>query len=150
MTAITDSQIFSNVFSTPEISAIWSDRQRTQYFLDFEAALARAQASLGIIPQKACDEIVRHCSLEYLDFDLLRKQTELIGYPVLPVVQQLVAKVNAVEKKLGEWAHWGATTQVCLIRDYSRQLLPMRVGLLIQDRISPTQPSCFNSATRSF
>ncbi|SMR50332.1 unnamed protein product [Zymoseptoria tritici ST99CH_3D1] len=111
MTAITDSQIFGNVFSTPEIAKIWSDRQRTQYYLDFEAALAKAQAELGIIPQKACDEIVKHCTLDQLDFDLLRQQTELIGYPVLPVVQQLVKKINAVEDRLGEWIHWGTTTQ---------------------------------------
>ncbi|CAK1364856.1 hypotheticalsprotein [Cercospora beticola] len=111
MTSVFDSQIFGNVFSTPEIAAIWSDKQRTQYFLDFEIALAEAQAELGIIPQKACDEIVKNSTLENLDFDQLRRQTELIGYPVLPVVQQLVKKINAVEPGLGEWIHWGTTTQ---------------------------------------
>lgn len=45
------------------------------------------------------------------DFDKLREETELVGHPVLPVVHQLVAKVNAIEKGLGEWAHWGTTTQ---------------------------------------
>lgn len=111
MTTVIDSAIFGNVFSTPEMASIWSDRQRTTYFLQFEAALAIAQAKLGIIPQKAADEIVKHCNVDELDFDELRKQTELIGYPVLPVVQQLVKKVNAVEFQLGEWAHWGTTTQ---------------------------------------
>lgn len=111
MTAITDSDIFGNVFSTPEIHAIWSDRQRTDFFLRFEAALAKVQAGLGIIPRRAADEIVKHCKVESINFDDLRRQTELIGYPVLPMVQQLVAKVNAVEAGLGEWAHWGTTTQ---------------------------------------
>lgn len=111
MTTVIDSEISGNVFSTPEIAAIWSDKQRTQYFLDFEIALAKAQAELGIIPQKACDEIVKNSTLDNLDFDELRKQTELIGYPVLPVVQQLVKKINAVEPGLGEWIHWGTTTQ---------------------------------------
>ena len=111
MTAITDSQIFGNVFSTPEMKAIWSDQQRTDYFLHFEAALARSQAELGIIPRRAADEIVKHCKLEYIDFDELRQKTELIGYPVLPMVQQVVKKVNEVEPGLGEWAHWGTTTQ---------------------------------------
>ncbi|KAK3106775.1 hypothetical protein LTR53_018096, partial [Teratosphaeriaceae sp. CCFEE 6253] len=111
MTTVIDSAIFGNVFSTPEIAAIWSDKQRTAYFLQFEAALAIAQAKLAIIPQKAADEIVKHCDVEVLDFDELRRQTELIGYPVLPMVQQLVRKVNAVEDQLGEWAHWGTTTQ---------------------------------------
>jgi 3-carboxy-cis,cis-muconate cycloisomerase len=79
--------------------------------LDFEAALAKVQAKLDIIPQKAADEIVKTCSSDFIDFDELAKKTQLIGYPVLPVVQQLVKKVNEVEPKLGEWAHWGATTQ---------------------------------------
>lgn len=111
MSTVIDSQIFGNIFATSEVAAIWSDRQRTEYYLQFEAALAKAQAELGIIPQKACDEIVKHCTLEHLDFDELRKQTELIGYPVLPVVQQLVKKINTVEDRLGEWTHWGTTTQ---------------------------------------
>ncbi len=106
MTTVIDSQIFGNVFSTPEIAAIWSDKQRTQYYIDFEVALAKAQARLGIIPQKAADEIVRYCKLENIDFDDLRRQTELIGYPVLPMVQQIVKKVNEVEAGLGEWLHW--------------------------------------------
>jgi 3-carboxy-cis,cis-muconate cycloisomerase len=54
---------------------------------------------------------VKRCKLEYLDWDELRKQTELIGYPILPVVKQLVKGVNEVEAGLGEWVHWGATTQ---------------------------------------
>ena len=54
---------------------------------------------------------MKRCKLEYVDWSELRKQTELIGYPVLPVVKQLVKGVNDVEAGLGEWAHWGATTQ---------------------------------------
>lgn len=111
MATVIDSSIFGNVFSSPELSTIWSDRQRTAYYLEFEVALAKAQAKLGIIPQKACDEIVKHCTLDHLEFEELRKQTELIGYPVLPLVQQLVKKINTVEDGLGEWIHWGTTTQ---------------------------------------
>ena len=112
MTTVLDSKIFGNIFNTPECSKIWSDKARTLHYLEFEAALARAQARLHIIPQKAADEIIKFCKWEEMDVDQLRKKTELIGYPVLPVVQQLVKKVNAVEDRLGEWTHWGATTQV--------------------------------------
>jgi 3-carboxy-cis,cis-muconate cycloisomerase len=111
MSSVQDSIIFRNILSTTESAEIWSDKTRTQYYLDFEAALSTAQASLGIIPQHAADEIVKRCRVENIDFDELRQQTELIGYPVLGVVKQLVKQVNAVEKGLGEWAHWGATTQ---------------------------------------
>lgn len=112
MTSVQDSVIFGNILSTPESADIWSDKSRTQRYLDFEAALAKAQAKLDLIPQKAADEIVRHCHVEDIDFAELKTQTELIGYPVFGVVKQLVKQVNAVEPGLGEWAHWGATTQV--------------------------------------
>lgn len=108
---IVDSPIFSNSFSTPESRSIWSDLHRTSLFLEFEAALAKVQGQLNIIPQEAADEIVKTCKSDFLDFEELAKKTQLIGYPVLPVVQQLVRKVNQVKPKLGEWAHWGATTQ---------------------------------------
>jgi 3-carboxy-cis,cis-muconate cycloisomerase len=109
--SIIDSPIFSGSFSTAETREIWSDARRTSLFLDFEAALAKVQAKLNIIPQKAADEIIKTCRSDFIDFDKLAEKTQLIGYPVLPVVQQLVQKVNQIEPKLGEWTHWGATTQ---------------------------------------
>jgi 3-carboxy-cis,cis-muconate cycloisomerase len=115
MTTVTDSQIFKNIFSTPESSAIWSDRQRTTYYLRFEAALAKAQGRLGIIPQEAASVIVGKCSsVDLIDMEELREETEKIGYPVLGVVKQIVNMVNEVKPGFGEWAHWGATTQVRL------------------------------------
>jgi 3-carboxy-cis,cis-muconate cycloisomerase len=105
---ILDSAVFRDIFTTPAMRAVWSDENRVQKYLDFEAALARAQAKLKIIPQEACDEIVAHCDLKFMDVAKLKEATERIGYPVLPVVQQLV---KACKDKLGEWSHWGATTQ---------------------------------------
>ncbi len=100
--------IFRDIFSTEPMRRIFADEGRVQKYLDIEAALARVQARLGIIPQDACDEICRHCSASGFDFAKLKSQTERIGYPVLPAVQQLVA---ACRDGLGEWCHWGATTQ---------------------------------------
>ncbi|HEX4192072.1 MAG TPA: 3-carboxy-cis,cis-muconate cycloisomerase [Stellaceae bacterium] len=103
-----DSGIFRDIFSTEAMRRVFSDENRVQCYLDIEAALARVQARLGIIPNDAAEEIARHCNVAEYDFALLKKQTERIGYPVLPVVQQLVKKcANGV----GEWCHWGATTQ---------------------------------------
>jgi 3-carboxy-cis,cis-muconate cycloisomerase len=76
--------------------------------LKWEVALAKAQAKLKIIPQEACDEIVAKAKIENIDFDKLKQKTELIGYPVLGVVQQIV---SVCRDGLGEWCHWGATTQ---------------------------------------
>jgi len=105
---ILDSAVFRDIFTTDAMRRVWSDENRVQKYLDFEAALARAQAGLKIIPQQAADEIVRHCDATEIDMAKLKEATEKIGYPVLPVVQQLV---KLCKDNLGEWSHWGATTQ---------------------------------------
>src|SRR5262245_35445712 len=107
-TGTIDSAIFRHIFGTEAMWQVSSDGNRVQKYLDFEAALARAQARLKIIPQEACDEILKHCKVDQFDIEKLKKQTERIGYPVLPVVAQLV---DLCEGDLGEWCHWGATTQ---------------------------------------
>ena len=103
-----DSAIFRDIFSSEAMRRIFSDGHRVQCYLDIEAALAQVQAKLGLIPQLAADEITAKCTLDSIDMARLKSQTELIGYPVLPVVQQLVA---ACSTRLGEYCHWGATTQ---------------------------------------
>ncbi len=106
--SIIDSRIFQGIFTSQAMREVWSDENRTQKYLDIEAALARVQARIGLIPQEAADEIVSHCRLEQIDMDKLRAQTERIGYPILGVVSQLNALCR---DKLGEYCHWGATTQ---------------------------------------
>jgi 3-carboxy-cis,cis-muconate cycloisomerase len=103
-----DSVIFRDIFSTAEMRHVFSDEARTGYYLEIEAALARAQARLGIIPDKAAQEIVRQCKIGNIDLARLKQQTERIGYPILGVVQQIV---DLCADGLGEWCHWGATTQ---------------------------------------
>ncbi|KAJ3504756.1 hypothetical protein NLJ89_g7769 [Agrocybe chaxingu] len=71
-----------------EISQIWSDRSRTAYYLEFEAALAVAQARAGIIPQEAADAIAAQ-TIEMINMEELAEETKAIGYPVLPLVRQL-------------------------------------------------------------
>ena len=83
---ILDSAVFRDIFTTEAMRNVFSDESRVQKYLDFEAALARAQARLGIIPKEAATEIVRHCSADKIDMAKLKEATEKIGYPVLPVV----------------------------------------------------------------
>ena len=109
MTAtVIDSTIFRHIFSSETMRQVFSDENRVQCYLAIEAALARVQARMGLIPQRAADEITAKCNLDIIDMVKLKSKTELIGYPVLPVVQQLVA---ACSDHLGEYCHWGATTQ---------------------------------------
>ncbi|KAG6816349.1 hypothetical protein H0H87_006765 [Tephrocybe sp. NHM501043] len=108
---VTDSVVFRDIFSSSSSSAIWSDRTRTSYYLQFESALAIAEARFGVIPQVAAHAIVEKCDVGLINMDELASETRKIGYPVLPLVKQLVTMVNDAEPGLGEWAHWGATTQ---------------------------------------
>src|SRR5262245_26020780 len=103
-----DSIIFRDIFSTSEMRLVFSDEYRTACYLEIEAALARVQGRLGIIPKEAANEIVAKCKVENIDFAKLKATTERIGYPILGVVQQIVA---FCDNGLGEWCHWGATTQ---------------------------------------
>ncbi len=103
-----DSTIYRDIFSTDAMRQVWSDQARIQRYLDVEKALAVAQGKLGVIPQEAADEIAKQCDAGQQDFAKLKSATEHIGYPVLPVVQQLTA---LCKDGLGQWCHWGATTQ---------------------------------------
>ena len=102
-------------YSTPQSASIWSDAQRTRYHLKIEAILAKVQAELGIIPPRAAEEIIKHCAFDQIDLTELYEEVAVVGAPIAPLVKQVVRKVNAVESGLGEWTHWGSTTQVRLL-----------------------------------
>jgi 3-carboxy-cis,cis-muconate cycloisomerase len=126
--SIIDSSIFQGIFTSDEMREVWSDENRTRKYLDVERALAIVQGRLGLIPQEAADEIVSHCTLDQIDMGKLRQQTERIGYPILGVVSQLNALCR---DKLGEYCHWGATTQD--ITD-TATVLQIREALVIVER----------------
>ena len=126
--SIIDSSIFQGIFSSDEMRQVWSDENRTSKYIDVERALAIVQARLGLIPQEAADEIVSHCHLEQIDMARLRQQTERIGYPILGVVTQIN---QLCRDKLGEYVHWGATTQD--ITD-TATVLQIREALAIVER----------------
>jgi 3-carboxy-cis,cis-muconate cycloisomerase len=103
-----DSTIFRAMFATEPMRQVFSDGNRIQKYLDFEAALARAEARLGVIPPDAAEEIGRHCDVGQFDLAVVAADTAAIGVPVQPVVNQLV---RLCRDGLGEWCHFGATTQ---------------------------------------
>ncbi|ORX48280.1 adenylosuccinate lyase [Hesseltinella vesiculosa] len=108
MSSVVDSHIFKDIFGTKAMREIWSDETRTTFYLEWEKALAEVQATLGIIPHEAYQEIASKAHIANIDFDKLKKSTELIGYPILGVVQQVV---GMCDRGLGEYVHFGATTQ---------------------------------------
>jgi 3-carboxy-cis,cis-muconate cycloisomerase len=103
-----DSAIFGGLFTTAAMRAVFSDEARLQRMLDVEAALARAQAKLGLIPAAAAKEISAKADLSRFDLAAIGRGTELVGYPIVPLVKALG---QACAGDAGRWVHWGATTQ---------------------------------------
>ncbi|KAK1007469.1 hypothetical protein LTS01_002697 [Friedmanniomyces endolithicus] len=119
-----DSLLFRNLFGTAEIRALFSDKTYIQRCLDVEAALARSQSKLNIIPPHAGEAITRACANLDLDYDRLSDETEIVGYPILPLVRQLTTACG--DGEAGKYVHWGATTQD--IQD-TATVLQMKAGL---------------------
>src|SRR5262249_19833219 len=109
---ILDSAIFADMFGTPAMRGVFGDEPFLARCAEVEAALARAQARLRIIPPEAGEAITRAASAlanghRALDLARLKKETETVGYPILPLVRQLAEWTG----DHGRFLHWGATTQ---------------------------------------
>ena len=102
-----ESILFKDLLGSDEMRAIFSDGSTVSAYLEVERALAKVQAGLGIIPQEAADAIVEHAHLANIDLERYEKRTAVVGAPILPVVEEIVA---AVPDGLGG-AHYGTTTQ---------------------------------------
>src|SRR3546814_5975679 len=87
---------------------VLADETLVQRYLGVEAALARVQARLGIIPQAAADAICAKAKAELIDMERMRQETEIVGYPILPLVPRIA---EVCENGAGQYAHWGATPQ---------------------------------------
>lgn len=102
-----DSKLFGHMFNTKEIQIIFSDNTLIQKYIDVEIALAKAQADCEVIPKHAAEQIEKTALFDRLDLTLMQQQTEIVGYPILPLVEQL----SKICGEAGKYVHWGATTQ---------------------------------------
>ncbi len=125
-TTVVDSVLFRDAFGTPAMREIFCDRSLIARYIEVEVALARAQARCGVIPAAAAEVIASRSRLEALDLDLLRRETDNVGYPILPLVHQLVQLCGDA----GRYLHWGATTQD--IMD-TAVVLQLRAALTVVD-----------------
>ena len=92
----------------PGIRALYQLENRWQAWLDVEAALAKAQAELGIIHPDAADAIARAARLQLLDRARIDEGFARTGHTIVPLVWELS---RIVGEPHGGWVHWGATTQ---------------------------------------
>ena len=104
---VLDSILFRDSFGTPQMRAVFDDRELIRKYVQVEVALATAEARCGVIPEAAAKDIAERCNADTLDFDVLRQETEIVGYPILPLVHQIAKQAGAS----GGYVHWGATTQ---------------------------------------
>ena len=107
-TTVLDSVLFRDSFGTPQMRGIFTDVALIDRYLEVEIALARAEARCGVIPASAATEIAARAKLDALDFELLRQEIGVVGFPILPLVHQLV-KICGTDA--GRYVHWGANTQ---------------------------------------
>src|SRR5690348_5915983 len=94
--------------SDPGLRALYRQENRWQAWLDVEAALARAQAQLGIIPADAAEAIASKSKLELMDRKRIDEGFARTGHTLVPLVWELS---RVVGEPHGGWVHWGATTQ---------------------------------------
>ncbi|KAI1506743.1 adenylosuccinate lyase [Biscogniauxia marginata] len=123
-----DSSVFRNLFGTQEMRNVFSDKSYVNCLVEVEAALARAQSKTHVIPDTVGEQLTEALSSVTLDFEKLSRDTDIVGYPVLPLVEQLVA---ATPPEVAKYIHWGATTQD--IMD-NATMIQIRRGLQIVKR----------------
>ena len=103
-----ESEIWGSLYGTPEMREIFSDHAQLQCLLDVEAALARAQAKLGLVPAHVAATITAAARVENVRLDRIAASTRTVGYPVVSLVKEL-GRVAGDEA--ARYIHLGVTTQ---------------------------------------
>jgi 3-carboxy-cis,cis-muconate cycloisomerase len=104
-------RLLDPLFRTEAMREIFSDRGRMQGMLDFEAALARAEARLGVIPKAAAPAIGAQCQARLFDIEALARTAAPAGNTAIPMVKALTVLVGKTDRKSAGYVHWGATSQ---------------------------------------
>lgn len=125
--SVFDMQSLQHLWSTDELRAIFSEENRIQKWLDFEAALAEAQAELGIIPAEAAREIRVQAQAGNIDIAQMSAEIRRIKHSLVPALKQLQARCG---EDHGEWLHYGATTQDVVDTGVALQLKEVHAVIL--------------------
>jgi 3-carboxy-cis,cis-muconate cycloisomerase len=104
-------RLYDNLFRYEAIDRIFSDSETIQSLLQFEAALARAEAKAGVIPEIDARAIADACHAQAFDVTELAAQAKLSGNIAIPLVKKVTEHVAANNKDAARFVHWGATSQ---------------------------------------
>jgi 3-carboxy-cis,cis-muconate cycloisomerase len=105
------SPLLAPMLSSAAMRAVCDDGAYLQHMLDFEAALARAEAAAGVIPGNAAGPIAKACKASSFDLDDLAEAATRSGNLAIPLVKALTANVAKADADAARYVHWGATSQ---------------------------------------
>jgi 3-carboxy-cis,cis-muconate cycloisomerase len=105
------SDLYGPLFAAANMRAALADTTRIQRMLDVEAALARAEAAVGVIPSTAAALIGAACRAERYDVAVLGEAARAAGNVAIPLVRALTAEVAKTDTAAAGYVHWGATSQ---------------------------------------
>jgi adenylosuccinate lyase len=125
-----DSLSYRHLWSAPELDRLFEERERLQRWLDILAALARAQASLAVIPPESARLITEHADAARLDLDRIAAETRQTGHSTLGLIHELQRILPAAAR---EHVYYGATVQD--LTDTWCGLVLRDVGALVADRV---------------
>jgi 3-carboxy-cis,cis-muconate cycloisomerase len=104
-------RLVESLATTEALAEVFSDNSILQAMLDFEVALARAEARVGIVPKRAADCVAAAAHASEFDIPALSRGMFRAGTPGIPLVKALTEKVAARDSLAAGWVHWGATSQ---------------------------------------
>ncbi len=104
-------RLIDSLATTGPLADLFSDDSLLQAMLDFEVALAHAEARAGVVPQAAADAIQAAAKAADFDAAALARETLRAGTPGIPLSKALAAKVRAANPDAARFVHWGATSQ---------------------------------------
>ena len=119
-------RLIESLVTTEPLAEVFSDLSVLQAMLDFEVALARAEAELQVIPQSAARAIARAARAEDYDSAVLAAEALRAGTPGIPLVKALRKRVQQEDANAADFVHWGATSQD--VADTALVLLLKRAG----------------------
>jgi 3-carboxy-cis,cis-muconate cycloisomerase len=120
------SPLLAPMLSSGPMRAICDDATTLQHMLDFESALARAEATIGVIPESAAGPIAAACKADAFDQAALAEAATRAGNLAIPLVKALTARVAESDKAAARYVHWGATSQDMID---TATMLSLRAGI---------------------
>jgi 3-carboxy-cis,cis-muconate cycloisomerase len=123
--------LFNELFCYAALEKILSDESRVKGMLQFEAALAKAEARCGVIPDGPARKIAEQCHVGQFDLTVIAKEAAYSGNAAIPLIKMLTEAVARQDKDAARFVHWGATSQDAID---TGMVLQLRAAMALLDR----------------